>query len=434
MNKIINKLISIILVCLFMICVFSACGSNNGETVSVQSVAMISGIGSVGLSSRYAGVVVSGKSVDLPLDESMTLNEILVEEGQEVRAGDILFTYDNETLLITIEQSALEIESMKNSIEANRKEIESLTAEKEKASEASKLQYTMQIQTLEVDIREAEYNLKLKEKELSRQQAASENTEVRSEISGRITAINPEGGFDNYGNPKPFMTILETGELRIKGTINEMNMGYLNEGMHVVIRSRTTDDAWPGTISYIDWENVIDNNNDYYYYPADSEMTNSSSYPFYIIPEESDGLFIGQHVYIEPGDLSSDGENTLSIPSYFINDIETSPWVWASGSGDKLEKRNVTLGDFNSAEGTYVIESGITTDDYIAFPDDMLKAGMPTEKYDESMFNDVYNNIPADYSQDEFSDETEWSAGEDTPVSGVESVLLPETDSVEIGG
>lgn len=388
MKKTIKKAISAFLICTLMLCVLCSCGKTDGDTVSVQSVAMVTGMGNVGLVSRYAGVVVSGKSVDITLDENMKLDELFVEEGQEVSVGETLFTYDNEALLLTLEQSALEIEGMKNSLDANRKQVEELTKERDKASEANKLEYTLQIQTLQADIREAEYNIKLKEKELAHQQETSANTEVKSELNGRITALNPDGGYDNYGNVKPFLTILETGDLRIKGTINEMNRDSLYEGMQVVIRSRTTDEAWTGSISMIDWENPTQGNENYYYGPVESaEMTSSSNYPFYIAVDDNTGMFIGQHVYIEPGELSETGENTMALPSYFINDVETKPWVWAADSKDKLEKRNITIGEYDAENDTYVIESGLDADDYIAFPDETLKAGLPVEKYDESMFD-----------------------------------------------
>ena len=153
----------------------------------------------------------------------------------------------------------------------------------------------------------------------------------------------------------------------------------------VIIRSRTDSDVtWEGYIDYVDWENPIQDNN--YYYGYTDEMTSSSKYPFYVVMSDYNGLFMGQHVYIEPGETGDEKQDGVWLPSYFIADVETSPWVWAANSRDKLEKRKVTLGEYDPMTDTYFVESGLSEDDYLAFPEDTLTEGMAVEKYDESMF------------------------------------------------
>ena len=45
-----------------------------------------------------------------------------------------------------------------------------------------------------------------------------------------------------------------------------------------------------------------------------------------------------------------------------------SAYVWAVNGRNKLEKRPVKLGEYDEAMGAYEILSGLTEDDYIAFP------------------------------------------------------------------
>ena len=115
----------------------------------------------------------------------------------------------------------------------------------------------------------------------------------------------------------------------------------------------------------------------------------SSKYPFYVELESSDGLLLGQHVYIEP-DYGQDAEqdaDTLKLPAYYINDADSAPWVWAQNAKGKLEKRSLTLGDYDAEMDTYVVTDGLTADDYIAFPDESLKAGMTCVTYDDATFD-----------------------------------------------
>ena len=410
-----------------MILSAAGCGAADAEPVSVQSVAMITGTGSVGLNDRYAGVVVSGSTEEIQRDDTMTVEEIYVEVGQDVSAGDVLFKYDNDALLLSLEQSKLELEGMKNSVEANKKQIAEL--EKERAGASDKLPYSIEISSIQADIMETEYNIGTKEKEIARLEAMSVDTEVKASLTGHVTAINRDGGYDNYGNPLPFMTIVETGNLRIKGTINELNRGDLTPGMSVIIRSRTDSAVtWSGVVDYIDWDNQIQSNNNYYYDGMGDEMTSSSKYPFYVVLDNYDDLIMGQHVYIEPGDANAQTGTGLCLPAYFINDVETDPWVWAANGKDKLEKRKVTLGEYDPSMDTYVIESGITPDDYIAFPDETLTAGAPVVKYDDSMFasDDYYGG-----EEDFYGDEGQFDGGEENFYGEDDAVFEAEP---EIGG
>ena len=384
MKRKIFRVITAALSAVFLLCA-AGCSANGENTISVQSVSMITGMGSVGLADRYAGVVVAGSTEEIQVDQSMKVSEIHVKVGDDVTVGQILFTYDNEALVLTIEQIKLEIEGMKNSVETYKQQITELETERSRVPDSQKFQYTIEIQTIEANIRETEYNIGIKEKELARHEAMTGETQIKASITGRVTAINEDGGYDNYGNPLPFMTITETGNLRIKGTINEMNRGDLSSGMPVIIRSRTDSDVtWAGYVDYVDWENPIQDNN--YYYGYTDEMTSSSKYPFYVVMDNYDGLFMGQHVYIEPGETDSGKQEGVWLPAYFINDAETSAWVWCANSRDKLEKRKVILGEYDPMTDMYLITSGISAKDYLAFPDDTLAEGMSVEKYDESMF------------------------------------------------
>ena len=57
---------------------------------------------------------------------------------------------------------------------------------------------------------------------------------------------------------------------------------------------------------------------------------------------------------------------------------ENGSFVWARSGKDKLEKRTVILGDYDTENDMYEIESGINEQDFIAFPDETLKEGLPT--------------------------------------------------------
>ena len=372
--------------CLMVALSFAGCKSAEEKRVSVQSVSMLMGT-DTGLISRYSGIVVSQNETKVEKDETKTIDEILVEEGQTVQAGEALFTYDKEELDLTIQKAELELEQLNNQIKAYKDQITQLEKDKAKASSSDKLAYTVQIQEAQLNQKEAEYNVKVKKTEIENLKKSLESNEVTSPITGRVQTINENGGTDNYGNALPFMTIVESGTYRVKGTINENNRMELMEGMPVIVRARNDlSQYWTGTIEIINWDDPITNNNNGMFYDSgNDEMASSSSYPFYIPLDDIEGMIIGQHVYIEANYGQEEEEGIWLNDGYIVTDGEET-YVWATDSSSKLEKRNVTIGEHDEAQGKTEITAGLTGDDYIAWPEEALQVGMSVVYYDEESF------------------------------------------------
>ena len=385
-----KKFAVIVLAAVMLLSTLAGCGASAEGEASVQSVSMICGFGATGLVDRFAGMVTAQSETQIKKDDNATVDTILVKVDQEVKTGDALFTYDMSQAKLDLEKAQLELEQMKNELESKKQEKEQLEKDKAAASADDQMEYTLEIRQVTTDILEKEYNISLKGKDIEKLQNTVKNVTVTAPVTGRIKSINENGGSDQSGNPLPFMTIVETTGFRVKGYVNENNAGTLTEGTAVVIRSRVSDQTWKGTITLIDWENAQQNTQNNYYSDSGSDDTaTSSKYPFYVELENSDGLLLGQHVYIEP-DYGQDAEadaNTLKLPAYYINDADSSPWVWAQNSKGKLEKRSLTLGDYDAEMDTYVVTDGLTAEDYIAFPDETLKAGMTCVTYDEGTFD-----------------------------------------------
>ena len=363
-----------------MCIVLAACGSDE-TAVFVQSVEALSNMGGIAPGDMFAGIVVSENITEIDKDHEMTVEELLVRSGDDVTVGQELFRYDTQQLQLSLDKERLELEQMKATIESYKQQIEELEKERKKAKESNKLEYTIQIQTVELDLKEAEINIKAKESAVEQSEALLENVVVTAPVSGRIQSIS-ESGTDNYGNPVAYITIQQTGSYRVKGTLGELQRGAIMEGTRLEILSRTDDSMWTGTVALVDYENPSQGDqNQMYYGMAADEMTSSSKYPFYVELDNTDGLLLGQHVYLR---LEGQGEEQtgLSIGSAFIcyEESDGSTYVWADNRG-KLEKRPVTLGEYDMLNDTYAVEFGLTEDDYIAFPDlELCYEGAPTTR------------------------------------------------------
>ena len=384
------KKAAFILALAMLLGVAAGCGQSAGEA-SVQSVSMICGLGSAGMTDRFAGVVSALGETNIKKDDSMTIGEIKVKAGDAVNVGDVLFTYDMSELQLNLESAQLDLESLKSQLAD--KEDEKKQAEDsldEAVDDAARRQLLLDIRQYNVDIQTINRSIAEKNRDIEKLQKNIQNSSVKAEVAGEVKSVNANGSTDSNGNPLPLISIVQTGGYRVKGYVNENNASVLSEGISVIIRSRVSDQTWQGTISSIDWNNPAQSGSNYYDSGSSgsSDTGNSSKYPFYVELSSSDGLLMGQHVYIEP-DLGQGAQdaNTIHLPAYFINDADSSPWVWAQSSSGKLEKRSVTLGEHDADLDTYVVTDGLTASDYIAFPDETLKAGMTCVPYDESTFD-----------------------------------------------
>lgn len=363
------------------VCLLAGCGSDL-TPVYVQSVSSIMGYGDMGEFNISAGVVTAQNEVKIEKDSDRKVSELKVEVGQAVKTGDVLFVYDTDQMRLNIDKAKLEIEQLKNNVTDYGKQIAELEKSRNSAPESEKLGYTVQIQALEADRKEAQYNITVKEKDLEALQNEDVSGEVKATIDGTVKAINENGGYDDYtGQPLPYITLIQSGAYRVKGKTNELNRSEFYVGQRVILRSRTdSTQTWTGTVSEID-ENPQDNSNSgygYYYDGSSDEMTSSSSYPFYVELDGTDGLILGQHLYIEPDNGQNDQTQGLRLDaSFVVVEDDGSCYAWAADKRDKLEKRAITVGELDEALYQYEILSGLTEDDRIAVPSDSLQEGAP---------------------------------------------------------
>lgn len=407
--------------------------NDNGEKVFVNSVADINTVNMISLSGNcFSGVIESQKSLDVKYDTSKTIKEILVKEGDEVSEGTELFIYDVEAMELDLEQGQLEIEKFDNDIDSMKKQITQLENDKKNASNDDKFSYSTQIQALKTDISKAEYDKKVKNAELEKLKNSIKNSTVKSEMAGTVKKINslnadgnsPDNMYGENTDADVVMTIIASGDFRVKGTVNEQNMMAVSADMPVIIRSRADDTVtWNGTITEIGSE-PVQNNGGIMYGGDSDEMTTSSKYPFYISLESNEGLMLGQHVIIEPDYGQSGLEEKSGIwiyEDYIVTDDNGKTFVWAAGKKDKLEKKYVEIGEKDENYGDCQIVSGLTDKDNIAYPADDYKEGMNTT-------TDPNEIIPDDENGNSDIDNIDDIGGEDGGFFDENGGIAPQID------
>ncbi|MCD8353177.1 MAG: biotin/lipoyl-binding protein [Clostridiales bacterium] len=391
--------------------------------VPVQTVASLLGYDLSG-NNRYAGVVESREAQAVKKDEDKVIDQVNVQEGDEVKQGDVLFSYDAETLQLELETAQLELEQIENNISSYQTQVNELTKEKKKASSSDQLSYSIQIQEAQLNISEEQYNQKKKQAEIQDLQEDLSHVDVLAEVDGVVQSISEDSG-------SAYMTIMETGVLQVKGTASEMTLWSLTEGEAMTVRSRLDENqTWSGVISAINTDSTEDDSESDYYYDDGASGESASKYSFTVTLNSSDGLMIGQHVYLELGGADSDGM-ALSA-SYIVLEEDGSAWVWAADSSDRLKKRSVTLGTYDEEMDTYEILDGLALTDELAFPDESLEVGQSVVLYDASAYSEEGDFGDSSYAYEEGFDEEFFA--EEEPETEEYETYEDEGATVVIGG
>lgn len=374
----------------------------------------------------FAGVVVSDNAVQIPKEADKNIDELLVVKGAMVTEGDKLFSYDTDELNLTLDKQELELARLDAEIKDTKEQITTVKKEIEefKKNKTDTTNKELQLRQLNMDLTQAEYNKSALNAEITYTKGMLQNVSVYSPVSGTVRSIDET-------NSESYIVIQQTGAYRVKGVLNEMSMGMgIMEGTAVQIVSRLNpDQVWNGIVELVDYENAEQNSYDQMYYGmvAAESTTNSSSYPFYITLESTEGLLLGQHVYIQlaTADIAPD---SLYVPESYLVDVTTDPLgmptasVWMVGEEGVLIKKIVGLGEYDLNTGSYQILSGLTGEDYVADPANPgcvegAEVILPTEAEDADRDEPQEENETAPEELDEPSDPFD-----DTTETTVESV------------
>ena len=398
--------------------------STDENAVYVDSIQVIATLGSgTGKIPRFAGKIEPQETRDFKLEGERKVKECYVKEGDIVKSGQRLFTYDTTEDESKLEQAKIDLERLQNTEDTS--EAKKAELEKQKAA-ANTPEKQLQVLTAENELKQNELDQKSKQKEIDQLENQIKNATVKCDMDGVVKSVNDQTDTSDMmsGSDSAYITILKLGTYRVKAEANEQNIKQIYTGETVLVFSRVdSSQFWRGSISQIKTDQGSgekDSDNSYY---DQENSSGSTNYPFYVELEDSEGLMLGQHVYLEQDLGQANAKNGIWLDDYYIADNpDGSHYVWAASPENKLEMRTVELGDADEELQQHQIVSGLSTEDYICQPQSALEEGLPVRYNDasgegetESMYNwdegaayvdDGYYD-DEDYYLDEFGTESE---------------------------
>lgn len=211
------------------------------------------------------GSIVPRKEVELKPRVSGIVSKILVEPGDQVKAGDLVATIDivPDTQRLTQAQAA--VRSAKISADNARNEL--ARADKLKAKglmpESEYNRYKLEYELRQAELAAAQDNLQVIRKGASRAAGKARNTEVRSTVAGTVLDVPVKEGMsviesNNFNAGSTIAVVADMSDMIFEGTVDESEVGKLRVGMPLDIRVGALDnDVLSGTLEYIAPKGVV---------------------------------------------------------------------------------------------------------------------------------------------------------------------------------
>ncbi len=213
-----------------------------------------------------------------------------------------------------------------------------------------------EIRNLQLARKQAELNLDLAKRQL-------ENSTVLSTVDGTVRSLlDLETALSTS---QPFMVVSGDSVYYVSGAISEALLGTVKIGDEVTVNDYMYGGSYTAEIVSIS-DYPLDRDSMLSYYGSGNP--NSSSYEFTaVVKDGGEGLQSGNYVDITLNVQDEASMNALYIQNAYIREDEAGSYVMKAGLDNRLVKQYVKTG--KSLYGySLEIKSGLTMDDYIAFP------------------------------------------------------------------
>ncbi|KON85504.1 permease [Sporosarcina globispora] len=304
--------------------------------------------------------------------EKGEIKELLVEEGDSVKKGEVLAKFDEQALTLELEKVNLQAESGYLKISQLEKQEDQLgDKEKELRKQAGKKEADKQIQPerdqLKLEKRLA--NLELSQVLLQKKDIEERlgELEIKSSIDGEVLQVNKETSSDPASAGKPVIYIGDLKAIGASGLLSEFDSLKVREGQTAILRSDAIPEKeWKGEVS-----EVAD-------MPEESQAVNpaENSAPQYRV-----GITV-KDMSLKPGfqlimEIETDKKKALTVPATAVITGDSSVYVFVV-KDQKSYKQEVETG---VASGNKIeITSGLDeTDLIITDPSEQLKDGMEVD-------------------------------------------------------
>ncbi|CUB19975.1 Putative efflux system component YknX [Bacillus safensis] len=293
-------------------------------------------------------------------EEKGKLKGIAVKEGEKVKAGTPLLTYENKELELEEQQQALAAESSTLKLEQLQNRLIELDEKKAGANDNSERDQ------LQLELKAAELEQKQAEISHEKVKAQIEDLTVHSKIDGTVISIEQETGAGKPEERQPIIHIGHEKKMIVRGLISEYDAIKIKKKQKVKVTSDVIrGKSWQGVVKKVGAVPV----------QTAAETTSSDQTVQYPVVVE----IKGKKPEAKPGfkmimEIETDKRQAQTIPETAVKKETDGQYVYVVEKNE-LKKVKVVIGE-TSGHDLEVTKGVKAEDQIIAHPTDDMYDGM----------------------------------------------------------
>jgi RND family efflux transporter MFP subunit len=290
-----------------------------------------------------------------------TVEEVLVDEGNNVTKDQVLARLDAPSLESSVEMAELQVEIAQEQVKAARAQYEiALINLKGAANTTLKKVYQEQVNIAEASWETAKLNLKIAKLSLESAKLNLEKAVIVAPFDGVVTDITITEGkeISTATLATPAISLVDTSDIQMRGFIDEIDIAIVQLGQEAnILLDALPDQEVNGEVAFIS--------------PVGTILAGVVCYGTTItlenpVAELKDGMSATAEVIIERRD------DVLSIPNRAIRGTPENPMVVVLVDGQQ-EEREITLG-LSDGMNTEVL-SGLEEGEEVVVPTSVQQSG-----------------------------------------------------------
>lgn len=355
------------------------------------------------------GSIEPNRIVELKLDKNKgRITEKKVNLNDYVEAGQELFVYSNPEGALAIKEAEQAVTNREKAVEQAKLEsgmkweqynkltnqVNEVTNKIGKAAEEDKQELRdrkdeleLQLNQTLLDARTTDNSITDAELELEKMQLELQNTRdqygvnvITAEISGQIKEIDESQMNMNSSEKapeKPFMTIVDTSQLYLRGYVDEFRRNQLQLDQTVQLMDRNGgSQRWTGKITKIGdlkQATVVDD--------EQGGNPNLSQFSFEVALDASEEPpVIGMHCFVE---LVQEENPVLKVPKNFVVEEKKNHYLFINKKG-KVAKQKIDVSADPEDEELYILGSQLDQQIELIFPTKSIEEGMKLDGADSA--------------------------------------------------
>jgi HlyD family secretion protein len=309
-----------------------------------------------------SGTIVPRKEIEIKPQISGVLNEILVEPGEQVQAGDVVARLRIMPKLVELNEAENRLVKARIFYADAKQELERQEHRyrQQLIAESELKRSQVQLKTATADLEAAQNNLKILKEGVAKQESAENNTLITSTVDGMVLEVPVKEGdtvveTNTFNAGTTIAMIADMSALVFEGTIDESEVGKLHEGMELQLTIGAIEGkTFTALLEYISPK-------------GEQEREGAVQFKIKAAVQQEEGIVIRAGYSANAKIVLDKREKVLTLQeSMILYDKEQKPYVEIEVAEQQFERRDLELG---LSDGVKVeILAGLTLDDKVKQP------------------------------------------------------------------